>query len=468
MRRLVLIGVGMLSVAAMAFEGGRLSKNSRELPHQTDARPVGSSSPQEAKLPPELPADIRDLAGMSFQETFAILKATPPETLKAWAKNLQEIKPSTTKCAAVITLFKSLIQVNPPAAKEMILELDEDSRWNAMLAIKDAAPPGAMKEVAEILLTYDRAKISGCSSDLLGSAFDEWSRNDPVAVKQFIEERPDAKLVSYFDDLVRNWAAYDPESARTWMMQQFELRPPLLKWEEGESRTREESEWGYASEGMIEGWMEGFLEHDREAALDYLLAHDDEHMAKALPTAVGALFLESPDEARAFVLRLPEKRRAEALGGVTYKTDRSVYDDGEGYIRSPEFIADWMMQFPSEVWSTSISGVLLDWSHRSAPELFSWMGELPADTQRIVLAEYRFLLSSDSAEKDFNLVMDVPNLALRNELLERLMHQAKDTRAVVLASLDKTQLSEAEKVRLAGLIPPPEEEASDTSEEEEE
>jgi hypothetical protein len=467
MTRLVLIVAGMLSVAALGFAGGRLSKTTRELPRNTDPRLVQSSPSQESNLPQELPADVRALAGMSFQETFAALKATPPEALQAWVKNLEEIKPSSTKCAAITIFFKTLIQVNPAAAKKMILELKEDSRWVAMMAIKDAAPPRAMKEVVEILLTYDVGQISSCSFNFLSSAFEEWSRNDPVAVRQFLEERRPEGMVSYFGDLVRNWAAYDPESARSWMMQQFEVQPPLLGWKEGESRTQEESAWGYASEGMVRGWMEGFFENDRAAALNYLLAHDDEITAKATPDVVAAVFAESPEEARAFVLRLPAKRQGEALGGVAGTADRFVYKDGEDVTRSPEFVANWMLQFPGEVWSENIENVLREWSVRNTPEVLAWMGNLPADTQSTVVTHYDFYPSSESAEKDLNLVMDLPNLALRRQLLERLMRQAKDARAVVLASLEKTQLPEVEKARLAALIPPAEE-ASDTSEEEDE
>ena len=464
MTRLVLIGVGMLSVAALAFAGGRLSKNSTA-PRNPTSRVVPSSPTHDSKVPLDLPADVRNLAGMSFPEMFEALKMASPESLKTWAKELEEIKPSPTKCAAVTAFFKTLIQVNPPAAKKMILELQEDSRWAAMIAIKDAAPPRAMKEVVEVLLTYDLGEISSCSYNFLASAFDEWSRNDPVAVRQFLEEHPGQEMESYFGNLVRNWAAYDPESARSWMMQQFEARPPLLKWEEGESRTMEEGKWGYASEGMIRGWMEGFLENDREAALNYLLAHDDDQMAKALPLAVSALFLDSPEEARAFVLRLPEKRWALALDAIM--ADRAARENGDDRNRSPEFVANWMLQFPSDVWSENISMVLLEWRFKSAPKLFSWMSDLPADTQQIVLERFNFLLSPDSAEADFNIVMEVSNRALRHQLLERLMHQAKASRAVVLASLEKAQLPEVEKARLAALIPAAEEE-SDTSEDDDE
>jgi hypothetical protein len=464
MTRLILPGVGMLSVAALAFAGGRLSKTARELPRSTDAHLVQSFPSQESDLPPELPADVRNLAGMSFSETFEALKATPPETLQAWAKNLEEIKPSPTKCAAITTFFRTLIQINPPAAKKMILELKEESRWTAMLAIKDAAPPRAMKEVVEILLTYDRGEISGCSFNFLGSAFEEWSRNDPVAVKEFLEERRPEEMVSYYGDLVRNWAAYDPESARSWMMQQFEVRPPLLKWEEGESRSQEESAWGYASDAMVQGWAEGFFENDRVAALTYLLAHDDEITAKAIPGVVAAVFAESPEEARAFILRLPAKRQAEALGGVAGKAERFGYQDEDAVVRSPEFVANWMLQFPSEVWSGSVEYALRQWSFQNTPEVLAWIGNLPADTQSIVVAHYDFSLTTDSAEKDFNLVMEVPNLALRQQLLERLMQYAKYAREEVLASLEKTQLPEVEKARLAALIPPVEE-ASAPSEE---
>lgn len=466
MNRLILIGVGMLSVAALAFAGGRLSRNAPELSRDTGPGVAQSFPLPESNLPAELPADVRNVARMSFQETFKMLKAAPPEALQAWAKDLEDIKPTTARCAAITAFFKTLIQVNPPAAKKLILELKEDSRWVAMMTIKDAAPPRAMKEVVEILLTYDLGEISSCSFNFLSSAFEEWSRNDPVAVKQFIEERP-GQMVSYYADLVRNWAAYDPEAARSWMMQQFEARPALLSWKEGERRTMEEGAWGEASEGMAQGWMEGFFENDRAAALNYLLAHDDKITAKAIPEVVARVFTGSPEEARAFILRLPAERQADALLGVASETGFSDYADRDEAVRSPEFVANWMLQFPSETWSESIEYVLRNWSLRNAPETLTWIGNLPADTQRTVVSHYDFSLTPDSAEKDLNLVLAVPNLALRQQLLERLMLYAKYTREAVLASLEKTQLPEVEKARLAALIPP-DEETSTPSEEDDE
>ena len=464
MSRSIWIGAGMLSVAALAFAGGRLSKNARELPPKTDARLAESFPARESSVLPELPSDPRKLATMSFSETFETLKAIPPETLEAWAKNLEEIKPNPARCAAIATFFKTLIQVNPPAAKKMILKLKENDRWNAMMATKDAAPPRAMKEVVEILLTYDRGEVTGCSFNFPGSAFDEWSRNDPVAVKDFLEERRPEEMVSYFGDLVRNWSAYDPESARRWMMQQFAVRAPLLEWKDGESRTMEDSSWGYASEGMVRGWAEGFFENDRAAALNYLLAHDDEITAKATPDVVAAVFAESPEEARAFILRLPVKRQAEALSRLTVSAGRLTYQDGDAAVRSPEFVANWMLQFPSEVWSENIENVLRTWDR---PGVLAWIGNLPADAQNTVVTHYNFYPNSDSAEKDVNVVMEMPNLALRHQLLDRLMQQAKYARVAILASLEKTQLPEVEKARLAALIPPDEEESNISKEEDE-
>lgn len=250
-------------------------------------------------------------------------------------------------------------------------------------------------------------------------------------------------------------------------MQQFEARPALLEWKDGESRTQEDSAWGYASEGMVRGWAEGFFENDRAAALNYLLAHDDAITAKAIPNVVATVFAESPEQARAFLLRLPAKRQAEALGGVAGRADSFGYPDREEVVRSPEFVANWMLQFPSEVWSEHIELVLRGWSAGHTPEVLAWIGNLPTDTQSTVVTHYDLYPNPDSAQKDFNLVMDVPNLALRQQLLERLMRQAKDAREIVLASLEKTQLPEVEKARLAALIPPAEE-TSSTSEEDDE
>ena len=79
-----------------------------------------------------------------------------------------------------------------------------------------------METVAEVLLSFDRGEISGCSFDVLGESLEEWGKSDPLALKQFVETHRDQDLDRYFDNLVRNWAAYDPEAARLWMAEEVQ------------------------------------------------------------------------------------------------------------------------------------------------------------------------------------------------------------------------------------------------------
>jgi hypothetical protein len=466
--RLIAIILGMFSVAALAFQGGRLTGVSPKPPENGDASKVAAIEADQTERPPaSVLTDVREIVDAPFDTLYRSLKAAPPELLNEWAKDLEKIAATPTRWAAITTFCKALIQVNPVAARKIILELKKENRWQAMLAIREAAPPRAMKEVAEVLLSYDRMEISSCGWDFLREAIDEWSRNDPIAVKHFIEEHPKGDMERYSGKLVRNWAASDPEAARDWVTQQLERRQIPQKTSE-EGSYSEEDYGDYDREEILQGWVEGFLENDREAALSYLLAHDNDEIAKALPGVVGAVFLESPEEASAFILRLPENRQAEALGGVIDKADRFVWGDADDRTRSPEFVADWMLQFPSEMWRENIPRVLLEWKYRNTPEMLAWMGDLPNDTQRTVVTHYDFYLGSDSAEEEFQMVMDITNTALRDQLLERLMEQAKQHRAQILGWLEKAPLPAEQRTRLVSLIPPPEEEASDTSEEEEE
>lgn len=449
-RRTAII-VGLLAMAALAFVGGRLTASPRKPPHHGDA--FHAQAAKQTELPPAAPVDVRNIAETPFATTYQSLKAASPELLSAWAKDLEKITATPTRWAAITTFFKTLIQVNPAAAKKMILELTKENRWQAMIAIREAAPPRAMKEVAEVLLSYDRIEISGCSWDFLREALNEWSRSDPIAVKEFIEKHADAQMRSYFPGLVRNWAAYDPEAARDWLVQQLAQRPARQTTSEDELSSSEDYEWESLPEAMVKAWLEGFIENDREAALDYLVAHDDKEIEKAIPAVVAALFLESPEEARVFILRLPETRRAEALAGMTENADRFAWGDVDDRTRSPDFVANWMLQFPSELWSKNIGRVLLEWRFKDAPKMLTWMEDLPADTQSAVVANYDFYLTSDSAEMDFQMVMEIANIGLRDQLLERLMLQAESGRKAILASLEKAQLPAEQKARLSALIP---------------
>ena len=448
----------LVSVAAVSFAAGRL------LPKREVATPVLPGAPEAQRhtpesLPPsDLGIQIADIAALPFDQTYASFKSTSPETLRSYCKQLQDIPVRPKRQAALAAFFKALIHVDPGLAKDLILQLNKADRWTALFAIRDTAPPRSMQAVAEVLLTYDRADISSCSWDMLADTLDEWGHSDPLALKQFLENRGDQDVERYYGELVRNWAAYDPEAAQEWMNDLIARRPPSPELENGGSELFEEHAWRSSVEEMLTAWVRGFLEHDADAAMQYVLVNvATPQVSNALVSFAGELFAMSPDRARDFIHRLPEEQRPRAIDGVAEKANAFVRSNARDNSTSPRFVAEWMLQFPADVWEGSISNVLHQWKAADAGELLSWMGDLTAETREAVVRRFPTYVLRETAERDFASIMQARDAGLRDVLLEKLMRGASDAREAMIDVLGRSVLPAAEQARLAAMIPMPSE-----------
>src|SRR5205814_6400437 len=106
--------------------------------------------------------------------------------------------------------------------------------------------------------------------------------------------------------------------------------------------------WRATIGAMQIAWLEGFLQNDPDAAVDYIVEHVADPGVRD-PEAIGAvagdLFEMSPDRARDFLNRLPEEEKLAALYGVAAKSNRFVLNNDPDNTTSPRFIAEWMFRF---------------------------------------------------------------------------------------------------------------------------
>ena len=189
------------------------------------AEAAKDSRVNEMPVPISVPDHLPEVAKMPFRETYVILKSASEETLGFYFNELQQKQPKPVRYAAMVSFFKTLIHVNPRLTSEMILQLKKDDRWPAMYAIRNASPPRGMQAVAEVLLGFDRMEISSCSWDMLRETMEEWGKNDPLALKNFLESHRSQDVDRYFPQLIRQWAAYDPEAAHQWMREEVAKHP---------------------------------------------------------------------------------------------------------------------------------------------------------------------------------------------------------------------------------------------------
>jgi hypothetical protein len=462
----LVVGSVLVSAAALGFAAGRAGTDQparRQTMRVANAEIAADEHLTAVQQMPRTPDKVDEIATASFDGTYRMLKTATPEMLREWARELELIAVRPKRRAAITSFFRVLMQIDPTEARELMLGLNKENRTAALVAIKNAAPPRAMKQVLEVMLTYEQGELAGCSYNYVRDAIDDWSKADPPAVKQFIDEHPKSELESYYPALVRNWAAYDPEAAKEVVVAAIEAAN--ARRASSEATTEELENDTNTIDYLVSSWVEGFLEHDRAAALDYVLATEHEGVDLALPWVLQALLVESPDEARAFMQRLPADRQVKAMSGVSVVSTPSVHGDADDVIRSPEFIANWMLQFPPDVWGESISNVVSQWRAKDATALFSWMSDLPADLKRRVAQSYTGYSGENEPGTELASVMALGDAELRDLLLPQLMTAAEYMRAPILAALEATQLPDEQKQYLASVIPHRPEPADDADEE---
>ena len=434
------------AVGALAFEAGRRTQpaatSAQELP------PLSVAASDSSHLPVlDSPLDLQNLPQLPFANAFKAFKSASPEKLTAWMTSLQQIKPRPTRAAALTSFFKTLIQFEPALAVRLIKQLKDEERWDIVMMVKDAAPPRAMEHVVDLLRFFPPEKTSGCGFSMVRDAIDEWASFDPTAVSRYFEEnRQNPEFFAYTAVLVRRWAAYDPEGAREWAGRVLE---------QGQTIEGVDREWAISNAIYVNSsWIEGYRENDPAAAMDYIVEFQNRRdITNAIPFVARAMFLESPDEARSFVLRLDEKRQMKALQGIDSVADREVHHDGDDWKTAPKYVAEWMLEFPQAIWKPAISGVLAQWHEDNPGNLFTWMSQLPAGTRQMVADQYQLYLSEDDIGTKFTETIRVADIGLREQLLTNFMKAAKDLKPQTLNLLQTAQLSEEQKRYFASLIP---------------
>jgi hypothetical protein len=455
-------GVAAISlIAALSFAAGRLMPKRSEVsePARLPA-PAKDDRESQMGLPISVPAHLPDVVKMPFRDAYAILKAAPDEKLRSYFTEIQQKRPKPARYAAMVSFFKTLIHVNPRLTSEMISQLKKDDRWPAMTAIRDASPPAGMQAVADVLLGFDRVEISSCSWDMLRDTLDEWGKNDPLALKEFLESHRSQDVERYFPTLVRNWAAYDPEAAQEWMREEVQKHPAPPAGDENFG-----DGWTSTVGAMAIDWIVGFLENDPDAAVNYVLEHSTEPGVKdAIASFAAEIFTMSPDRARDFLSHLPEEQLLAGLQGIDQKTDRFVRSEEKDNTTSARFVAEWMMRSFPDAWERSLNMVLVEWKYGNAQELFAWMTDLPASTRAAVIRKFPTYVSNDKPSEDFELIMQASDPAVRNALLETLAREATYNGKALLGVLEKADLPPSQKVHLASLIPPEKSFSEDSTE----
>ena len=367
---------------------------------------------------------MTEIIRLPFADFYEALRSAPAEARKKWAAELEAMPAGPQQTAAICGFYKLLVQFDPVAAAKTISEIADVGLQNLALASAvDAAPGFAMGTMAELSLAL-KERITGRRSYLL-EVLREWTLIDAGAVAQFVDEHPDLdndqSLVRR--ELISTLAALDPKAAKEWMERKGRSEDPDNR----------------------RAFFEGWYENDRAAAVSYVLAHAEEpDMKQPLSDILRALWGDSEEEAKKFIEALPDEstRREVFRRAFEYFVAGEEKDMGEPKL-TPQAMGNWMTQFPPDYWKETLSGIF-KWSRNTSPEVLEWIAQQPLASRDSVAAEYRKPFHQSIAEATV-LLLQVPDIRLREQLLTAMFEHIEETDDAVTRSVAEAALSPAQK-----------------------
>lgn len=377
---------------------------------------------------------IRNIGTVPFEELFELLRSAPPATRTQWIKQLDEMPVGPKRSAALSSFYKTFVQLDPHAAAKSIASLHEKhSQLIAMSAMVGAAPQSAMGEMAAMLAKLPPGVFGRGSPNYLGDVLYDWSAVDPSAAARFLEENPEV-AARFAGQLLINWARLDPDAARAWLEQQ----PESVQTED-------------AFGSLIDGWAQG----DETNALAFAIAHGgDEKFQRAINGWAHLLFLRSPEEARSFLLRLPNEARNRAIREIGNNTTYGEYDPSRSDTRPAEDIARWIITLPKESWRAGLGTVLDNWESQNAAGFSAWLAQLPPDTRDEMVVTYCQSGVSKDPDRAIPLLLNMSDPTLRDQALRQyLADRLPSSRDKAISVINKGVLSEAQKKQVINLLP---------------
>ena len=385
------LGAGLLLVAVAFFVGRvveqrALAMNSRALEQRSPA-----STPRNTPEPTsyrELTAS--DIIALRFADFYEALRSAPGEAREKWRLDLEKMPTGPRKNAAVAGFYKLLVQFDPVTAAKNACEVDDkELRALALDSVVSAAPGFALKDIATLFLKIATEPYN--AQPYLERVISAWTEIDPAAVARFHDEHPEIREYFISQELITAWAAIDPKATTEWL-----------------------ASHNYGP-GFLGDYLMGLYLNDRASAIDYALKHADEMApSSGLSRLLSALYLDSKEQAKKFIERLPAELRHDAFRGLETTVQFGTGEETGDPERTPRAVADWMVQFPSEYWRGHLAEVLDHWNNVPPEEVFSWIEQQPPGIRRDVAAEYK--IDDDHAVEVVSALMRYSNTDLRDQL----------------------------------------------------
>ncbi|HEX4630853.1 MAG TPA: hypothetical protein VH188_07785 [Chthoniobacterales bacterium] len=433
--QVLVIAVAAAVLALAGFETGRHSIDAAAIERTiaSQATPQHSSDSSVSSRPFAPPERdhiiIRDIATVPFSELYDVLKSASREELFAWATDLERMPRGPRQRAAVTAYYKSLIQVNPRAAIDAVLQARNlGMRDVAIDALTKAAPESIWGDLAEMLVHLPHPRHNPLRENEI---FWNWSCVDPEALSQFIEKHPanEEDVRSMF--LFSNWGAIDPIAARDWL----------------------EADASRQTKGAFRSLVGGWSQVDRAGAMEYAVANAVRPNFDEALNGLELYFVRKfPDDATTLILRLPQEQALTVMKAISQDSEGQTHDVLEDYEKPPELIAPWMVTQPLNLWNDSIGSVVSAWMMSDADAATAWLNQLPNERRDPAIADFCRGSSDEFRDRAIALGFTISDPRLRDQAMGEFARRLGETREEAIAAIDQLPISQEQKLYLGKVM----------------
>jgi hypothetical protein len=435
---ITVIIAGLTAATIGSFLGGRQLEISHRLEAIVPAGPKATRQPISAPHIDYQQLDVHDIIKRPFAQFYDALRFAPPAARNEWARELQKMPDTCQKTAALRGYYKLLAQLDPDAAIRLVAESQDPT---ALEAVIGATPQSALPQLAEMIYRLpsepQQKAENGEHDDYPSLVLSAWSQLDPAAVAHFIDDHENDPSFARTDEsdrfqsergwVLQNWTAVDPEAAKAWADRLGDKLP----------------------KDALADYVYGWLCFDRSAGIDYTLHHATDPVLKDVVSAIGAdLFDESPDNALAFIKKLPtSEMQRNVASEIARHCWYAALEDPTDTTHASRSVGEWLLTLPPEFWKEPFSNLIPYWPE--GPQDFcSWIQQLPPQTRDTLVGEFAVSQLED-LEKSAEAAFEVTNPRLQEQLLMALLRNVHEADEEIVKTIQQSNLTTDQKRRLS-------------------
>lgn len=368
------------------------------------------------------------IAGLSSEQTAGLLSRMNATERAELGRRLTLLSPGAINNEKIGLYFRAWAKFDSRAAFQMALTFKNTSQtWAALANVFEGADAKDAASLVDGLKNLAPGTISGeIAQGLLHAGLSKWASVDATGAARFLDSYGGNIPPFVWQAVAERWGTLDPAGALAWLNNQPNSA---------------------IKEKQMDGLMTAWVKTDLPAAAEYARAHLDGTIKSESHVALAAnhLAANDPQAALAYIQTLPEgtaKQFAQTMAAT-----RWAYLD-------PAAAAAWVSSLPAEDQGAA-AGVIAMWAPQDPQAAGDWMNTLQGDARDSAISAYSANLAPRDPGTALGWAQSIANPEIRTATVEALVQQWRErdpTRATDW--INRSQLPDADKMRLLGLPPP--------------